>query len=295
MSDNKIKIYIVAGPTASGKSDRAVELAISINGEVISADSRQIYRGLDVGTGKVSIDEMKGVIHHCLSIKSPKQQGENLFQNFSVHDWLSYTRVVIDDIISRDKVPIVCGGTGFYIDALIYGLSDNGPINIKLREELERLDIATLEKRYNTDIANIKNKRRLIRAIEIKESGVEIKERNRDPLYDVEWIMMDIDKETLIKNIRSRCIKRLDSMITETKNLLSMNIDTEWLSSVGIEYKQILLFLENSSKSTSKESLFSIREDLIESIVTKSWQYAKRQMTWNKKHIPIDTNNQYIK
>ena len=283
--NNKIKIYVVAGPTSSGKSDRAIELALTVDGEVVSADSRQIYRGLDVGTGKISIDEMKNVTHHCLSIKNPKQQGENLFQNFSVHDWLSYARVAIDDIISRGKVPIVCGGTGFYIDALIYGLPDNGPINIKLREELERLDIATLEKRYNVNILNIKNKRRLIRAIEIKESGVEIKERNRNTIYDIEWIMMDINKETLIKNIRSRCIKRLDAMISETKNLLSINIDKEWLSSVGIEYKQIILFLENSNKTNSKESIFILREELIESIVTKSWQYAKRQMTWNKKYI----------
>ncbi len=292
--NNKIKIYVIAGPTSSGKSDKAVELALEINGEVISADSRQVYRGLDVGTGKITTEEMKGIKHHCLDIVDPGER-------FSVSDWLIHARAAIDGIVSRGKVPIVCGGTGFYIDAIIYGLPENSGPNLKLREELGGLDIFSLQIKYKasadlfinslpqereTDHLDIKNKRRLIRAIEIQEynksNGSVFQKRNREPLYDVEWIMIDIDKETLKENIKVRCIKRLDNIITETKSLLASG-DHEWLSSIGIEYKQIILFLENNNKEFL-ESKISVREELIEKIVNKSWQYAKRQMTWNRKY-----------
>ena len=277
---NKIKIVIVAGPTASGKSDKAVNMAVAMNGEVISADSRQVYNGLDVGTGKIKKDEMKGIRHHCLDII-------NIGEGFSVSDWLRHATLAIDDIVSRGKAPIICGGTGFYIDALIYGLPDNGIPDLRLRDELQKLSLFDLEQRYKSNLninnnlnIDFKNKRRLIRAIEINESGRKIIKRNREPLYDIEYVLLNIEKEILINNIKNRCIQRLDIMISETENILKDGkVDDIWLSSIGIEYKQIILYLKGGLNG---------RQELISSIVTKSWQYAKRQMTWNKKYVNIN-------
>ena len=183
----KYKIYTITGPTASGKSAYAVDLALKINGEVINADSRQVYRYLDIGTAKVTAGEMRGVRHHLLDIREPKLVSDVDYQPFSVSDWLYQARAAIEDIVSRDRVPIVCGGTGFYIDALLYGLPDNGAPDYELRRELDRQSIDQLNKDYNL---NINNKRRLIRTIEILRSGRVIQPRSRIPMYDATIVDM---------------------------------------------------------------------------------------------------------
>lgn len=165
--NNKPKIIVILGPTASGKSDIAVEIARKFNGEIISADSRQVYKGLDIGTGKITKKEMKGVAHHLLDVISPHKR-------YTASDFLKTTKKTIIEIIDRKKIPIVCGGTGFYIDALLGDKQiPEVPPNPKLRKELENKTAEELfdvlkkldpERAKNIDA---KNPRRLVRAIEI--------------------------------------------------------------------------------------------------------------------------------
>ena len=292
----KYKIYIITGPTASGKSAYAVDLALKINGEVISADSRQVYIGLDIGTAKVTTAEMRGVRHHLLDICEPKLVSDVDYEPFSVSDWLYQARTAIEDIVSRDRVPIVCGGTGFYIDALLYGLPDNGAPDHELRRELDRQSIEQLNKEYNL---NINNKRRLIRTIEILKSGRVIQPRSRIPIYDATIIDMyrenNLNREILRSRLVERATERCDAMIKETQTLINIkHIDHEWLSTVGIEYRQILNFL--NQKDLNKEIDDNDNADLVNNdydelislIVTKSMQYAKRQSTWNRKFLLIN-------
>ncbi|MEN9338423.1 MAG: tRNA delta(2)-isopentenylpyrophosphate transferase, tRNA dimethylallyltransferase, partial [Candidatus Parcubacteria bacterium] len=131
------KIYIILGPTASGKSDLAVELAKKVNGEIVSADSRQVYKHLDIGSGKITKKEMKGMKHYCLDIF---EAGKTK----SVTDYLKYANKAIKEIFSKKKSPIICGGTGLYIDAILYGLPKNAKPNPLLRKELEKENLKNL-------------------------------------------------------------------------------------------------------------------------------------------------------
>src|ERR1035437_3338269 len=138
MKKQKQKILVVLGPTASGKSDLAVRLAKKFNGEIISADSRQVYRGMDEGTGKITKSEMRGVRHHLLDVADPKKR-------FNAEKYRVLARAAIDDIVSRGKLPIICGGTGFYIDAVLdENPFPNVPPNLKLRKKLEKKTAASL-------------------------------------------------------------------------------------------------------------------------------------------------------
>ena len=166
----KPKIIVVLGQTVTGKSDLAVKVAKKINGEIISADSRQVYKGLDIGTGKITQKEMKGVPHHLLDVANPKRR-------FTVAQYQKLTISAIAEIVRRDKTPIICGGTGFYIDAITKGVVfPEVPPNLKLRKQLNtKSAIALFEVLKKLDpvrAKNIdpKNKVRLIRAIEIAKS-----------------------------------------------------------------------------------------------------------------------------
>lgn len=274
-NSQKDKIIIVAGPTSSGKSDLAVELAIERNGEVISADSRQVYTGLDIGTGKITSDEMRGVKHYCLDIADPTQ-------DYSVFDWVHEAEKAIQEIISKNKSPIICGGTGMYIDALVYGLPDTPARDKNFEEKYNsKTDEQILSEIKNIDpdfeSKSVGNRRRLLRELEILQTHGAMPTRNRDARYDVEWIIIDKTKDELLERIKLRTEKRIDGIISETENLLK-SIIKEKLASIGIEYKETINYLEN------KQSKENAREELIQNIITKSWQYAKRQITWNKKY-----------
>lgn len=268
-------ILIVAGPTSSGKSDLAVQLAIERNGEVISADSRQVYIGLNIGTGKITADEMRGVKHYCLDIADPTQ-------DYSVFDWVHAAENAIREIISKNKLPIICGGTGMYIDALVYGLPDTPArdknfeekYNIKTDEQILS-EIKSIDPDFESK--SVGNRRRLLRELEILQTHGAIPTRNRDAKYDVEWIIIDKAKDELLERIKLRTEKRIDGIISETENLLK-TINKEKLSSIGIEYRETINYLEN------RQSKENAKEELIQNIITKSWQYAKRQITWNKKY-----------
>ena len=272
------KILVICGPTSSGKSDLAVEIAKKQNGEVISADSRQVYIGMDIGSGKVTKSEMKNIPHHLLDVASPKRK-------YTVAQFKSATLKVIKKVHKQNKLPIICGGTGFYIDSLIYDLQiPEVKENVELRKKLEKKSIEDLQKelkkldRRRYSEIDIQNKVRLIRAIEIvKEIGkvpvmVEKKFRND---WDIEIIMIDQKDDVLKERIHIRLIKRLKKgMLSEIKKLRKSGVSWKRLESFGLEYRFLSQYLQ---KKISKEEM----EYWIE---TKSWQYAKRQRMWFRRY-----------
>lgn len=275
----KTKIVVIVGPTAVGKSDYAVEYALKNNGEVISADSRQVYIGLDIGTGKITKEEMKGIPHHLLDVADPKEQ-------FNVEKFKTLTQKAISDISSRGKLPIICGGTGFYIDAVVNNISyPNIPHDEVLREELENKNseelINILEKLDRDFVSSLNNSernnsQRLIRFIEIaKALGKVPKIEKSESEYDVTWINLNLPKEELQERINNRLLKRIDNgMIEEVKNLNEKGLSFERMEEFGLEYRYVSRYLKG---------LIS-KEEMVERLKAEIWQYAKRQVLWFKRY-----------
>ncbi len=273
--NEKPKLIVIVGPTASGKSDLAVELALKHNGEVISADSRQVYKGLDIGSGKITTEEMQGIPHHLLDVADPQNK-------FTVVQYVDLAKKAIENIVSRGKTPIVVGGTGFYIEALIDGtvLPDVGP-NEDLRAELQEKPVEELfsmlqaldPKRAAT--IDPKNPRRIIRAIEIAQVLGKVPEVTSEPLpYDVRFIGIQISPEKLRERIGSRLVKRMrNGMIDEARNLHKAGLSYQRMEELGLEYRYLAFLLQN--KMTEQE--------MTEKLATEIWKYAKRQMTWFKR------------
>jgi tRNA dimethylallyltransferase len=272
----KIKIIAIVGPTASGKSGLAIQMAKHLNGEIISADSRQVYRGMDIGTGKVTKNEQKIVPHHLIDVANPNEQ-------FTVSKFKKLAEKMIIDIVKRGKLPIICGGTGLYIDTLLHDMDfPNVPPNHKLRAKLEKQSAEQLFKKlYKLDprrASNIdaKNKRRLIRALEIiKATGNIIPQIQTTSKYDVIWYGITWPREVLNKRIRYRLDKRFKKgMINEVKKLHKSGVSWKRLYDFGLEYRWISLYLQN------KITLQEMKDNLYHAIV----QYSKRQMTWFKRN-----------
>ena len=285
---NNNEIIIVLGPTASGKTNLAVQIAASLNGEIISADSRQIYKGLDIGTGKdleeYQLDK-KIINHHLIDILNPKE-------NYSVY---SFQRDFINSykkIINKNKKTILCGGTGLYIESLLldYDLSNSPPPNTNLRLELSKKNIPEL-KNYLTDVnKNIikypKNdtKNRIIRNIEICLSD----KKNSPPLKDIplsnyKIIGINPGREKIRKKITDRLIKRIDEgMILEVENLLRSGIDHDRLYYFGLEYRYISEYIIGNLTY----------EELVQNLNTAIHRFAKKQMTFfrrmEKRNIKIN-------
>jgi tRNA dimethylallyltransferase len=276
----KPHIIVICGPTATGKTNYAIELAKKMNGEVISADSRQVYKGMDIGSGKVTAEEMQGIPHHLIDVASPKKV-------FTVTDFQKIGTQAISDILKRGKVPIICGGTGFYIDALVnQSVIPNVPPNKKLRVELSKESaiklfemLLKIDKRRAKDI-DPNNKVRLIRAIEIAKTLGKVPKIsiNAAPKYDVEWIGIDRDDAILKERIEKRLMERLEQgMIEEVEALNASGISWRRLLSFGLEYRYITLFLQNKVS----------KEEMIEKLKIEIWHYAKRQRTWFKRNKSI--------
>lgn len=278
MKSDKPKILVICGPTATGKSDLGVFLAKKLNGEIVSADSRQVYKGLDIGSGKITKKEMDGVPHHLLDIVSPKKV-------FSVHDFQKIAYEAIDDILSRKKIPIIVGGTGFYIQSIVDGLLlPKVKIDKKLRENLEKKTSEELciilkalsPSRFKT--IDKKNKVRLIRAIEIAVAIGIIPKIKKIPKYNSIQLGIDFDDKELKSRIEKRLKKRIDEgMIDEAKKLISQKISHKRLFELGLEYRYLSLFLQK--KLTNDE--------MQKELATKIWQFAKRQRTWLKRDARI--------
>jgi len=276
------RVIVIVGPTASGKSDFAVEMAHFINrqnelcAEIISADSRQVYEGMNIGTGKVTKKEMKKIPHHMLNISSPTS-------TFTVSHYQKKGRKIINEILKKNKIPIVCGGTGFYIDALIDGtvIPDVKP-NKKLRDILSKKtaeELFTILLKKDPERASgidKKNPVRLIRAIEIVETLGKVPEFKKNPLNaDVLFLGISLPQHILSKRIEDRLIKRLKiGMIKEVKKLHESGVSWEKMERFGLEYRYLSRFL--TGKITRKE--------METQLLSEIKKYAKRQMTWFKKN-----------
>ena len=323
----KSKIIIVVGPTASGKSDYAIVLAKRIDGEIISADSRQVYRGMDLGTGKIKRDRneatrvssssiglavgsaknnkmealsektflerdfySRGIHHHLLDVASPTRQ-------YSVARWVKDAKKAIADILSRGKVPIIAGGTAFYIDALM-GRSSVAPVapNAKLRARLSKFSAQELFKILKSrdprraKMIDPQNKVRIIRALEIIEiSGKKVPhEQKTAPQYDAKWIGLNPKPEIL----KERIIKRLDArlkkgMVDEVQKLHNNGVSWKRLESFGLEYRWIAKYFQSIKVQPSKISRLNLEQEMLDGIIRDSIRYSKRQMTWWKKNKEI--------
>lgn len=281
----RTKILCIAGPTASGKSSRAVEEALARNGEIISVDSRQVYRGLDVGTEKIAKEEMQGVPHHLIDIRNPEE-------NYSAGDFVQDATRLIAEITEREKLPILVGGTHFYFDALLHGLpmTDTNP---ELREELEKLSteglvvrVAKLDPRRAAEL-DPKNRRRLIRALEIIEArGVVPARSNLATKYEVGWIVIDPPREELRKRIDMRLASAFERGLIDEVRCVREEVGDERLNELGLEYRIVGEYLHNKNLEENPPlGGFSskLESSLLPTLSAKLWQYARRQKAWLRK------------
>jgi len=275
--EEKSKIIVVLGQTSTGKSDFAVEIAKQVDGEIISADSRQVYKGMDLGTGKITNKEMKGVPHYLLDIYSPSKV-------FTVNEFQKIALKKIEEIISRGKVSIICGGTGFYIDGVVNGtIFPEVPPNKRLREELSKKSIPELLKiliKLDKDRAkniDINNPVRLIRAIEIAKALGKVPKINKEKSkYNFIKVGLDLPPETLKERIKIRLLIRIKKgMIKEVENLYKNGISWKRLQTFGLEYRYVALYLQKKLN----------KDEMIDKLYTEIWHFAKRQKTWFKRDL----------
>lgn len=295
----KPKVVVIVGPTASGKTAISIELAKKINGEIISSDSMQIYKDMDIGTAKVTKEEMQGIKHYLVDCVLPNQR-------YTVSDFKKAAEEAIEEILSKGKVPIVVGGTGLYVNSLIYGIEYQ---DMKFDEEyrnnlmkkaenpdgLEQLwDEANLIDPEAMKIISKNDKKRIIRVLEIyKATGKtkteqEILSRAKEIKYDYKVFGITMDREKLYERIN----KRVDIMINqgleqEVRNLLNKysNFPT---AMQGLGYKEVKEYFDGKLSY----------EEMIEKIKQESRRYAKRQLTWfraNKDTIWLDSEKNTIK
>jgi tRNA dimethylallyltransferase len=271
---SKPAILVILGPTASGKSDLAVTLAQKLNGEIVSADSRQIYKGLDIGTGKITKEEMKGIPHYLLDIVSPDK-------TFSVNEYQKQAYEVIDNILKRGKLPIICGGTGFYIQSIVDGLVfPKAKADTVLREKLSKLDADALFRiltKFDPSRAltiDAQNKVRLIRAIELIKVFGKTPKIKMNPRYECLQFGIKFRDELLKERINKRLEKRLKlGMIKEAEELHKNGLSWKRMEQLGLEYRYLAYYLQKKISY----------EEMVKQINMVSWQYAKRQMTWFKR------------
>jgi len=275
--EKKSKIIVVLGQTSTGKSDFAVEIARQVNGEIISADSRQIYKGMDLGTGKITKKEMRGIPHHLLDIYSPSKI-------FTVNEFQKKANEIIKEILIRGKVPVICGGTGFYIDAVVDGnIFPDVPPNNKLREQLSKKSVVELlriliklDKNRAKNI-DTNNPVRLIRAIEIaKALGSVPKIKKEESKYEFLKVGLDLPPEILKERIKVRLLARMKKgMIKEVEKLHENGTSWKRLYAFGLEYRYVALYLQGKMN----------KDEMIDKLYTDIWHFAKRQKTWFKRDL----------
>ncbi len=278
MKNNLHKVIVIVGPTASGKSDLAVHLAKQIGGEIISADSRQVYKGLNIGSGKITQKEMGGVRHHMLDVANPRKV-------YSVEQYAKEAKKAVAEIIARKRVPIIAGGTGFYIEALIEGTSlPEVPPDKALREKLAKKTteqlFTMLSKLDKTRAKSVdkKNRVRLIRAIEIAEKLGKVPKRKSKKNFDAYYIGVATNTEMLKAKIAKRLKARMKAgMLAEAKLLHKQGLSWKRMRELGLEYRFMAEYL------TGKMS----KQEMLEKLEIAINQYAKRQMTWFKRNKEI--------
>ncbi len=267
-----VSIVCVAGPTASGKSSRAVALAKERGGEVISVDSRQVYRTLDIGTEKISQEEMGGIPHHLIDICDPKDI-------YSAGDFVKDASRLIQEIISRGNVPILAGGSHFYFDALLSGLPDSVPHDPELRAALEKRTAEALyqeiEKRDPRRAKELdpNNRRRLIRALELIERYGIVPIRAPSVAYSVEWHMLLPERSTLRERIRTRLEEAVAKGLVDEVRRVREDVGDERLDELGLEYRIVGEMLRGERDE----------DTLLPALTARLFQYARRQEAWLRK------------
>lgn len=268
----KPHIIAVIGPTASGKTAKAIELAGLHNGEVISVDSRQVYRTLDIGTEKIGLEEMEGIPHHLIDIREPED-------SYSAGDFVEDATHLIEELHSRGKTPILAGGTHFYFDALLFGLPHT-PHDPELRSQLETRSIEDLFEELSAkdprraSLIDRHNKRRLIRALEIISTRGIVPERLRgEPAYEVTWHVIDLPKEELRARIDARLENTLARGLIDEVRRTRGRVDDARLNELGLEYRIVGEYLRGERSE----------ESLLPALSSSLWRYARRQKAWLKK------------
>lgn len=280
----KDKLIILAGPTASGKTAVSIDLAKRIGGEIISADSMQIYRGMDIGTAKITADEMQGVKHYLINVLDPKE-------DFNIVKFQNMVKCSIEEIKKNGHIPILVGGTGFYIQSIIYDIKfdkeeDNGSIRKVLEEEYDKMGAdfmyEKLKKIDSISAENIhkNNKKRIIRAIEyflinnalISEHN-ELQRKKTSP-YDFRFFVLNPKRDILYDRINKRVDKMVErGLVDEVKSLIESGLSIDNISMQGIGYKEIVEYLEGNIPL----------DKAVENIKQNTRHMAKRQVTWFKR------------
>lgn len=280
---NKPTVVVIAGPTASGKSKLAVELAKRINGEIVSADSMQIYKDMNIGTAKISSKEMEGIKHYMLDFVMPDQR-------YSVSAYKKQAEKCIEEILSKGKTPIICGGTGLYINSLIYGIEfSEEKIDENYRNELNEIAKKEgLEKLYNKAVEidpeamqkiSKNDQKRIIRVLEIyhktgkTKTEQDIESRKKGTRYEYKVFAINMDRSILYDRINKRVDIMLENgLIEEVKEILK-KYDKFPTAMQGLGYKEVVEYLNGDIS----------KEEMIYKIKMESRRYAKRQITWFKK------------
>ena len=290
----KQKVIVICGPTASGKTALSIELAKQINGEIVSCDSMQIYKDMDIGTAKPTIDEMQGIKHYLIDFVLPDQR-------YSVADFKNDAKKAIKEILEKGKTPIIVGGTGLYVDSLIYEIeyqdikfdeeyrnkleriADEEGLD-KLYEEAKKIDEKAIEKISKND------KKRILRILEIyhatgkNKTQQEIESRKKEVEYDYHVYALNWNREKLYERINKRVDIMIDQGLIDEVKTVYEKYSKFPTAMQGLGYKEVVEYLEN--KLT--------KEEMIEKIKQETRRYAKRQMTWfrkNKQTVWLDGEN----
>lgn len=293
-------MVFILGPTGSGKTSLAVKLAKKFDGEIISADSRQVYKGLDIGSGK-DLSEYDGVKYHLIDICIPEEK-------FTLFDWLEQAKTKIEEIFSAGKLPIVVGGTGLYAKALAEGfrISDSSKLRTKSsgvasqhysRDILNKMTLEKLQKlikklKIDSEKLDIQNPRRLIRAIEKTQEGISTTKQK--PNFESLILAIDLPREELYSRIDKRVDVRFakQRMLEEVVGLLSSGVSHQWLESLGLEYRIISDYLTQNFQvpiskfqSNHKSQVLNSKEfkEMAQELKWKTHGYARRQLTWLRK------------
>lgn len=284
-NNNKQSLIIIAGPTAVGKTALSIELAKSINASIISADSMQVYKHMDIGSAKVTKEEMQGVKHYLIDVLEPED-------NFNIATFKQYAKNDIEYIKKEGKIPIIAGGTGFYIQALLYDINfdDKADKSDEIRDRIENLRIENGNEYIHNMLKEIDEKaainihpnnvKRVIRALEYyyltgnKISKHNEVERIKESPYNFKYFVINEDRELLYKNIDKRVDIMIEKgLINEVKALKDRGLTKEYVSMQGLGYKEILSYLNN--EITLEEAIYIIKRD--------TRHFAKRQITWFKR------------
>ena len=280
----KPTVIVIAGPTASGKSNLAVELAKRIDGEIVSADSMQIYKDMDIGTAKVTEEEMQGIKHYMLDIVSPNER-------YSVSSYKKDAEKCIEEILRKGKNPIICGGTGLYIDSLIYGIEFlEEEIDETYRNKLNQIaETEGLENLYNEAIKidpeamqkiSKNDKKRIIRVLEIyhktgkTKTQQDMESRKNGVKYNYKVFAINMDREVLYDRINKRVDKMINmDLIDEVKSILGKYQEFP-TAMQGLGYKEVVDYINGTLN----------KDEMIDKVKMETRRYAKRQITWFKKN-----------